>query len=157
MPFDLQNRDAVRRGYLLPFELWVVPKDSSFLEEKSLSGVVGKAYLYSFSRCSNMQVRGRAREQDWGKSRVSGRFWSQSWSVSQSSRRYYWRYIPPECHVYFESVPIGTEFRHRGENYQKTGEWHAMRILTKKICGFELHWGCLLKTPIEGSVPRPLY
>lgn len=59
-------------------------------------------------------------------------------------------------HVFFYSIPVGTEFVHKGERYRKTGEEEAVELDNGKKWLFEIHYGVLIDELLPGVEFRPL-
>ena len=56
-----------------------------------------------------------------------------------------------QAHVYFWTLPIGTEFIHKGEKWTKTDEEKAIDSGGKEW-RFEIHYGCVIDKELADEI-----
>ena len=58
-------------------------------------------------------------------------------------------------HAYFYSLPLNTQFIHKGKRYIKIGE-ELVKDLDEKEYLFESHYGCLVSEALKDTVTARL-
>lgn len=56
-----------------------------------------------------------------------------------------------KAHVYFYTLPVGTKYIHKGEQYTKIGE-ECAKDSNGKEWRFEMHYGCVIDKALADEI-----